>query len=153
MPDSEFITNFSQVETVAADDFPSKPHDLKGLKKRNGKTPKVLVNAMSVGGHDDYLESCRIYRDGVYQGQNLKDDDAKLIYWATSDPGHNRLWKDVDEAIAQIRTWPLPVKAALKNAINEVNSLQPDEVVEGNSEGDQEGSPSSDSASTSASGT
>lgn len=154
MSDSEWITNASQIETVSARDLPSKPHELTGLKTRNGKTPKLKVCAITVGDYGDYEEACRVYNDaGAYVGENLKDNDLKLLWWCCRDAHDNYQWKDVEACVAQVRTWPLQVKRELLAAVNEINALQKPEVVEGNSGGDQDGSPSSDSAPTSESGT
>ena len=142
---SEFITNASQIETVSLASLPKKPHVLKGLKRAgSGKDPKVMVCALSVGEYDDYRE---------FADKHPKDSEIGLFWWGARDTARNHLWKDAESAVSQIRSWPLPVKLDLTAAINAINNNEPAEVVEGNSDGDQSGSPSSDSATTSDSGT
>lgn len=149
----DFITNASQIQSVTTEDLPFKVVPLKGLKSRKGRTPKVRVYAITAGDYSDYLESTRVYRDGAIVGSDFKDDDLKLLWWCLRDVNHNQIWGSVGEAVAQLRTWPRPVTVALRDAVNEINALLPDEVVEGNSEGGQSDSPPSDSAPTSGSGT
>lgn len=66
----------------------------------SGAHPKFLVWALTGADYNLYQDSLRVYENGYQVGVDVVHDDLKFLAFCIRDAYNNRLWEDLDEAIA-----------------------------------------------------
>lgn len=120
MPDDEILDDFELVTSARQVKKPPK------LRKERVPLPELqqafLVWEQSQGDYSDFQDTTRIYENGFLKGVNLKDEDLKYLAYCLRDPDNNRLWPNVDEAVAQLRPYGKSIINKLLAAANKVNA-------------------------------
>ena len=105
-------------------------------KTKNGKAARFLVWELTAADYAEFLESGRIYKDGVLKRYETKTEDIRFLAFTIRDQHGNRLWNTNEAAVTQLGTLGKATLNLLLNAANSVNSASP-ASAEGNSDGTQ----------------
>lgn len=97
----------------------------------SGKPARFLLWELTAAEYAEFLESGRVYRDGVLRRYDTKDEDFRFLSWTVRDANDNRIWPSLDAAKLQLGAIGKSSINLLMAAANRVNSA-PD--AEGNSE-------------------
>lgn len=108
-------------------------------KTQSGKAARFLVWELTAADYADFLESGRVYKDGVLKRYETKTEDVRFLAFTIRDQHGNRLWNTAAEANAQLGRLGKATLNLLLNAANAVNTASP-ASAEGNSEETANGS-------------
>lgn len=96
----------------------------------SGKAARFLVWELTAADYADFLESGRVYRDGVLKRYDSKDEDFRFLSFTVRDPKNNRIWPTLEAAKLQLGAIGKSSMNLLMSASNRVNSASD---AEGNS--------------------
>jgi len=139
--DYELVTNARQLAPPPA--LRKEPVIVADWKTVSGKAARFLVWELTAADYAEFLESGRVYKDGVLKRYDVKDEDIRLLAFTVRDQHGNRLWNTVEAAKSQLGALGKASLNLLLNAANEVNSAKP-----GSAEGNSDETPSDSSLST-----
>jgi hypothetical protein len=102
-------------------------------KTTSGKPARFLLWELTAAQFAEFMESGRIYKDGVFKRYDTKDEDLRFLAFTIRDHNGNRLWNTVDAAKGQLGHLGKASLNLLLNAANAANSPK-EAAEEGNSE-------------------
>lgn len=102
-------------------------------KTKSGKPARFLTWELSAADWAEFMESGRIYKNGVLQRYDNKDEDIRFLAYTLRDAHGNRLWPTIEAAQRQLGELGRATLLALINAANRVNSAK-SASAEGNSD-------------------
>jgi hypothetical protein len=108
------------------------PVTLAEWKTTSGKAARFLVWELTAADYAEFLESGRVYKDGVLKRYETKTEDVRFLAFTVRDQHGNRLWNTMDAAVGQLGSLGKATLNLLLNAANAVNSA-PAASAEGNS--------------------
>lgn len=127
----ELITSSRQLAT--APPLRNELVDVVEWKTQSGKSARFNLSELTAGDWAEFLESGRVYKDGVLKRYDNKDEDFRLLAYTIRDNHGNRVWHTVADARAQLSPLGRATLQLLINAANRVNSAK-DGSAEGNSD-------------------
>lgn len=133
----ELVTSIRQL--AAAPSLRKEPVTLADWKTVSGKAARFLVWELTAADYAEFLESGRIYKDGVLKRYETKTEDVRFLAFTIRDQHGNRLWNTTEAANAQLGNLGKATLNLLLNAANAVNTASP-ASAEGNSEETPSGS-------------
>jgi hypothetical protein len=104
---------------------------LKEWPTTSGKAARFLQWELTAAEYAEFLESGRVYRDGVLKRYDTKDEDFRFLSYTTRDQHNNRIWQSLEAAKLQLGAIGKSSVNALMAAANRVNGAR---GAEGNSE-------------------
>lgn len=119
---------------------PSLRHEKVILKEwltTSGKPACFLVWEQTAADYAEFLESGRVYKDGVLRRYDTKDEDFRFLSYVIRDSHNNRLWHSFEAAKLQLGAIGKSSLGVLMAAANRVNNERP-----GSAEGNSETTPS-----------
>lgn len=125
----ELITSSRMLALAPA--LRKEPVDIKDWPTTSGKGSRFLLWELTASDYADFLESGRVYRDGVLKRYDTKDEDFRFLAYTIRDPGNNRIWPTLESAKLQLGAIGKSSINLLMAAANRVNSARD---AEGNSE-------------------
>lgn len=127
----ELVTNARQL--AAAPPLRQEKVTVTDWKTTSGKAARFLVWELTAVDYADFVESGRVYKDGVLKRYDNKDEDVRFLAYTVRDQNNNRLWPTVDAAKAQLGQLGKASLNLLIAASNRVNSAR-SSSAEGNSD-------------------
>ena len=129
--DFELVTSFRQLASPPP--LRQEKITLTEWKTNSGKAARFLVWELTAGDYAEFLESGRIYKDGVLKRYETKTEDIRFLAFTIRDQHGNRLWNTTEGAVNQLGNLGKATLNLLLNAANSVNSANP-ASAEGNSD-------------------
>lgn len=127
--DFELITNAHML--APAPPLRKEGVTLKEWPTTSGKAARFLEWELTALEYAEFLESGRVYRDGILKRYDTKDEDFRFLSFTTRDQHNNRIWPTFEAAKLQLGAVGKSSINALMAAANRVNGAR---SAEGNSE-------------------
>jgi hypothetical protein len=129
--DFELVTSARQL--AAPPPLRKEKVTLEEWKTTSGKPARFLLWELTAAQWAEFMESGRVYKDGVFKRYDTKDEDLRFLAYTVRDQNGNRIWNTVDAAKGQLGHLGKASLNVLLNAANTVNSAK-EAAEEGNSE-------------------
>lgn len=97
----------------------------------SGKAARFLLWELTAADYADFLESGRVYKDGVLRRYDTKDEDFRFLSWTTRDANNNRIWPSLEAAKLQLGAIGKSSMNLLMSAANRINSAPDSEGKSG----------------------
>lgn len=102
MSDAEDIDDFELVTNARMLTAPPELRNtrvvMKDWKLQSGKSAGFLAWEITAGDYAEFLESGRVYKNGVFVRYENKDEDVRFLAFSLRDQHGNRLWSRVEAA-------------------------------------------------------
>lgn len=107
---------------------------------------RVFVSQLTSRDFSDLQDANRVYsRTGEHVGWDYSNEDIKLLTFTLRDreTDGNRLFQNVDDAVAALQDWPLAIIRRLVDASNQVSNASPVSAEKNSGKTPSDSSPSS----------